>query len=92
MTSFTDLELHSSPFPLALAAFRPEGLHVKLFSELCAPNPDALLLLAEAGERVRFAPTQRPGLPPPLRFVGYLKPEEIKEAVRHGKQFRALGD
>lgn len=58
-----------------------QAFHAKLFGELCGQQPPALLVMAEATERLRFASTQRPAFPAPLRFPGHLPPDEAKHAL-----------
>ncbi|CAK9051261.1 unnamed protein product [Durusdinium trenchii] len=62
-----------------------QAFHAKLFGELCGQQPPALLVMAEATERLRFASTQRPAFPAPLRFPGHLPPDEAKHALTPGE-------
>eukprot|EP00930_Biecheleria_cincta_P043307 TRINITY_DN29756_c0_g1_i1.p1 TRINITY_DN29756_c0_g1~~TRINITY_DN29756_c0_g1_i1.p1 ORF type:complete len:954 (+),score=151.92 TRINITY_DN29756_c0_g1_i1:41-2902(+) len=78
----SDLEDLRREYPV-LATQVLQGLYAKLFAELLAPHGEALLLLAEAGERVQFSPGSSPALPsPPLPCVRHLSPEEAQVALK----------
>ncbi|CAJ1414408.1 unnamed protein product [Effrenium voratum] len=77
----SDLEDLRREYP-GLATQLLQALYSKLFLELAAPQPEALLLLAEATERLRFAPGHRPAYPTPLRYPGLLTPEEATVALK----------
>ena len=77
----SDLEDLRREYP-SLATEILQGLFSKLFSELAAPHPEPLLLVAEAGERVQFQPSTSPVFPAPLRFPGNLSPEDVQTSLK----------
>lgn len=78
----SDLEDLRREYP-SLATEILQGFYSKLFSELAAPHPEPLLLVAEASDKVKFQPSESPIFATtPLRFAGNLSPEDVQTALK----------